>query len=60
MYYTNENFVYNQGTYYNYFLIASGLYVLYLLLDCLGILGGGGGGGNSCCVPCDAAGQPLV
>ena len=59
MYYTNENFTANQGTYYSYFLVASGLYALYLLLDCLGIFEGGGGSG-SCCVPCDAAGVPVV
>jgi hypothetical protein len=60
MYYTNENFVANQGTYYTYFLVASGLYVLYLLLDCLGLFDGMGGGGNACCVPCNADGVPVV
>lgn len=60
MYYTNENFVVNQGSYYTYFLVATGLYVLYLLLDCLGIFGGGGGSSSSCCIPCNDQGVPIV
>jgi len=58
MYYANENFVANQGSYYNYFLLASGLYVLYFLLDCMGVFDGGfGSDDGSCCVPCDADGN---
>ena len=63
MYYANENFEANQGSYYNYFLIAAGLYVLYFILDGMGVFDGGFGGGGfgndggSCCVPCDADGN---
>lgn len=56
MYYSNENFVVNQGIYYSYFLIAASLYVLYALLDCMSVFDGGNDDG-ACCIPCDDDGN---
>ena len=54
MYYANENFTANQGVFYSYFLVAIGLYVLYVLLECMSMFDDGDGG---CCIPCDDNGN---